>query len=83
MKRFEGVLLASDMDGTLLNSSRLIGRENREALRWFTDCGGRFCVATGRAVEVTRMYFNDIPVNAPYICLNGALVYSQIGRAHV
>lgn len=79
MKRFEGVLLASDMDGTLLNSSRLIGRENREALRWFTDCGGRFCVATGRAVEVTRMYFNDIPVNAPYICLNGALVYSPDG----
>lgn len=79
MKRFEKVLLASDMDGTLLNSNRLIGGENREALRWFTEEGGRFCVATGRAVEVTTMYFNDIPVNAPYICLNGALVYSPDG----
>lgn len=79
MKRFENVLLASDMDGTLLRSDRLIGRENREALRWFTEQGGRFCVATGRAVEVTRMYFNDIPVNAPYICLNGALVYDPDG----
>ena len=79
MKRFENVLLASDMDGTLLNSNRLISGENREALRWFTGEGGRFCVATGRAVEVTQMYFNDIPVNAPYICLNGALVYAPDG----
>lgn len=79
MKRFERVLLASDMDGTLLSSSRLISRENREALQWFTEQGGHFCVATGRAVEVTKMYFNDVPVNAPYICLNGALVYGTDG----
>lgn len=79
MKRFENVLFASDMDGTLLNSSRLIGKENREALHWFTEEGGRFLVATGRAAEVTRMYFNDVPVNAPYICLNGALVYDTDG----
>lgn len=79
MKRFEQVLLASDMDGTLLNSSRLIDSENREALRWFTEQGGHFCVATGRAVEVTKIYFNDIPVNAPYICLNGALIYAPDG----
>lgn len=25
------------------------------------------------------MYFNDVPVNAPYICLNGALVYDTDG----
>ena len=79
MRRFEKVLLASDMDGTLLNSSRLVSRENREALRWFTEQGGHFCVATGRAVEVTVMYFNDYPVNAPYVCLNGALVYAPDG----
>lgn len=79
MKRFENVLLASDMDGTLLNSSRLIGNKDREALRWFTEQGGRFCVSTGRAVEVTRMYFNDVPVNAPYVCLNGSLVYDTDG----
>ncbi len=79
MSRFKNVLLASDMDGTLLNSNRLISRENREALHWFMEQGGRFCIATGRAVEVTRMYFNDISVNAPYICLNGALVYAPDG----
>lgn len=75
MKRFENVLLASDMDGTLLGSNRLVSRENREALQWFVEEGGRFCVATGRAVEATRMYFNDFTVNAPYICLNGSLIY--------
>ena len=40
MGKFDGVLLASDMDGTLLNDQRQIDRGNIEALEYFTQNGG-------------------------------------------
>lgn len=49
MNKFEGMLLACDMDGTLLDSSRRISERNERALRYFTEEGGRFSLATGRA----------------------------------
>ena len=46
MKKFDGMILACDMDGTLLDSSRMISKENAQALRYFTEEGGRFTLAT-------------------------------------
>lgn len=45
--KFEGVLLASDFDDTLVGSDCEVSRGNREALEYFVREGGRFTVSTG------------------------------------
>lgn len=74
MKKFEGMLLASDMDGTLLDKNRRISPRNEEAIRYFTDEGGLFSLATGRTPQAVQAYWAQLPCNAPCILLNGALI---------
>lgn len=80
MKKFEGMLLACDMDGTLLSSDRSISPANLQALRYFTDEGGLFSMATGRAFAAVTEYLGLLPVNAPYSLLNGSLVMDAENR---
>lgn len=75
MKKFEGLLILSDMDGTLLNENREISQENREAVAYFTQNGGRFAVATGRSKTGMEYFLQDICVNAPCVICNGAVIY--------
>ena len=37
MRKFEGMLLACDMDGTLLDSDRCISPENLQAIHYFVN----------------------------------------------
>lgn len=74
MKLFDGVLLASDMDGTLLDSEKRVPRRNLEALKRFTEQGGRFSLATGRSPGAVVRYLEELPINAPYSLLNGAII---------
>ena len=74
MNKFEGILLACDMDGTLLNSDRCISPANLQALDYFAKEGGLFSLATGRAFAAVTDYLQQLPTNAPYSLLNGSLV---------
>lgn len=74
-KLFDGYLLVSDMDGTLISSDHTITEENIKALRFFTDNGGTFTVASGRMVDAVNVFYKYIPVNAPVIIHNGAKIY--------
>lgn len=74
MKKFDGMLLACDMDGTLLDSDRQISEANIQALRYFTEQGGLFSLATGRAYAAVTDYIDLLPINAPYCLLNGSLI---------
>ena len=58
MGKFDGVLLASDFDNTLVwtedalrqgTAMPQVPERNREALRYFMANGGRFAISTGRA----------------------------------
>ena len=75
MGKFDGILLLSDMDGTLLSSTRVISPENLAALRYFMEQGGRFSVATGRSKPGMEHYLEYLPINAPAVIYNGAVVY--------
>ena len=77
MKKFEGMILACDMDVTLLDNNREISREDQQALRYFTEQGGRFTLATGRAPRAIEPYIPQLPFNAPYSLLNGALILDE------
>ena len=54
MGRFDGVMILTDMDGTLLDSQSRLSPENRRAILRFIQQGGRFSVATGRVKQIGR-----------------------------
>lgn len=72
---FEGRLLVCDMDGTLLDSSSKVSKENKAALDRFVEGGGLFTVATGRMEKSVMQYLPELPVNIPAIVYNGAAIY--------
>lgn len=72
---FEGYLLVSDMDGTLLNSNKEISKENLCAIEYFRKHGGKFTVATGRMVDSVETYLDRINLDIPAIIHNGGKVY--------
>lgn len=76
MGRFDGKLLVSDMDATLLNDNHEVTAENFDAINYFISEGGLFTVASGRMIDAVRVYLDRIPVNAPAITYNGAKIYS-------
>jgi hypothetical protein len=84
MGKFDGVLLASDFDNTLIYTEEALlanvpipalSRENREALEYFMAEGGKFAVATGRALVGFAKYAPMVPMNAPCVICNGAALY--------
>ena len=77
MGKFDGILLASDMDGTLLNDKHEIGSATVEALNYFTQNGGHFALATGRTRPATAAYRTLLPCNAPGVYLNGAIICDE------
>lgn len=76
MGKFDGKLLITDMDNTLLNSNREVSEKNRNAIKYFTSEGGKFGVASGRGVDAVRGYKDIIGINIPAVMYNGAMVYS-------
>ncbi len=84
MGRFDGVLLASDFDNTLIYTEEAMLRgepipplpeRNRQALTYFMAEGGRFAISTGRALAAFEKYAPLVPMNAPGVICNGAALY--------
>lgn len=79
-KNFNGILLVSDMDGTLLNNHHMISVQNRTALTRFVAQGGSFTVATGRCEASVEQYLPQLPINLPAILYNGGMIYDFQAR---
>ena len=75
MGKFSQVLFASDFDHTLSDYSDQVPKENIEAIEYFIQEGGRFCVASGRSLPMFRAKTSVVPLNAPCIFYNGAVCY--------
>ncbi|MCD8390372.1 MAG: Cof-type HAD-IIB family hydrolase [Firmicutes bacterium] len=74
--KFDGYLFVSDMDETLLDSNHNISEENRAAIEYFIENGGRFTIATGRSVSAAGEHIEKFKTNAPAILYNGAKIYN-------
>ena len=72
---FDGYLLVSDMDGTLLNKKGKLSEENKRAIEYFVDNGGHFTLATGRMMPSIKRHINKMKVTLPVIMYNGTKVY--------
>lgn len=69
------VLLITDMDGTFLPASKVPSAENLAAVERLMSAGGKFSIATGRSLQASMQYFEQVKVNCPIIMCNGGMVY--------
>lgn len=94
MGKFTGMLLVSDYDNTFhYTEGALAGGglaamppappRNLEAVRRWMEEGGRFTIATGRALAAFRKQAEALPVNAPVIVDNGGAIYDLAGEAYL
>lgn len=74
MKKFENIILCSDIDGTLTNDKGAISKENLDAIEYFTKNGGRFIISSGRFYHYAETTLGYKPCGA-VIGLNGAHIY--------
>ena len=75
MGMFDGLLICTDLDGTLLKKDKSISSENIEAIRHFKNEGGIFTFVTGRMPYFVSQILEKINPNAPFGCVNGAALY--------
>lgn len=73
-------LIASDMDGTLLNDKMQVSDENAAAIRQAQQSGIEFIVATGRGLSEAKPLMADQDLHPAYVTLNGAMVYDEDGN---
>ncbi|MCR8633546.1 Cof-type HAD-IIB family hydrolase [Paenibacillus radicis (ex Xue et al. 2023)] len=82
-KRFQGTMLVTDMDGTLLSSGKTISKENLNAIERFVEQGGLFTLATGRIASSAKRFADQLPIGAPAILYNGAVIHDFIKGENV
>ena len=70
-------LIATDMDGTLLNAAHEVSNENYEAIKYAQSKGITVVIATGRAFYEAHSPMEKTDLSLPYICLNGAEVRDE------
>ena len=75
MKKFDGMLFCTDLDGTLYRDDKTVSRENLDAIEYFKAEGGRFTFITGRPPVIAVEICDLIRPNAPYGCFNGGGIY--------
>ncbi|MBR3942195.1 MAG: HAD family phosphatase [Clostridia bacterium] len=74
MKKFEGIVLCSDLDGTMLENETTIHPENLKALAYFRENGGKFTIATGRQRKSAAHFLEVLKPDFPIITANGAMI---------
>ena len=67
-------LLAIDLDGTLLTPQKLITPRTRDLLCQVSETGIAIVIATGQTSQVLRHECGELPLTAPQIIENGAIV---------
>ncbi|MCR3954971.1 MAG: Cof-type HAD-IIB family hydrolase [Gudongella sp.] len=71
-------LIAIDLDGTLLNSSKKISDENREAVNRLIGLGYQVVIATGRRYYSAKMLVKELDSHLVIMANNGNIVRSSL-----
>lgn len=73
-------LIASDMDGTLLNSEHHIPEKNKNLINIAQQNNIHFVVATGRAYYEALPPLKEAKINCDVISFNGGIIYDKNGN---
>lgn len=76
--KMEYRLIASDLDGTLLNKDGRVSPENWAAIEKLRNLGISFVPATGRAFGELPAELRESPLIRYYITSNGAAIYDKV-----
>ncbi len=68
-------LIATDVDGTLLDDDEKISSRTRAAARAVVDAGAQFVLATGRPPRWVRPIVDQLGFTPMAVCANGAVIY--------
>ena len=68
-------LIASDVDGTLLDADEKITPRTRNAVRAAVEAGARFVLATGRPPRWVQPVVDALGFEPMAVCANGAVIY--------
>ena len=71
-------LIASDLDGTLLNEQSRISRENLDAITALTEKGVYFVPSTGRTYTEIPEQITEHPSIRYFIYSNGSVIYDYL-----
>ena len=77
MNKFDGILLATDLDGTLSIDGN-VSEENIKAIEYFKSNGGLFTLCTGRKHSYLIKNGLDKLANAPILSFNGAVITDNV-----
>lgn len=83
MGKFDGILICTDLDGTLLRNDKSISGENLEAIAHFEREGGYFTFVTGRMPFFVTDIYRTVRPNAPIGCINGGGVFDFERNAYL
>jgi len=81
--KFSGLVLCSDLDGTLLDEKNQISEKNIEAIEYFRKNGGKFMIATGRVPEAVEPVIKNLSLDFPCICHNGCSIYDLKEKIYI
>ncbi|MHC5229712.1 Cof-type HAD-IIB family hydrolase [Enterococcus sp. LJL99] len=73
-------LIASDMDGTLINSQHMISEKNRQAIKKAQSQGIEFIITTGRSYEDAYPQVLAAGLTCNYLVMNGSELRNAKGE---
>lgn len=73
-------LIASDMDGTLLDKNHCISEENIAAIKEAESKGIKFSIVTGRSYDDVRPIIEQYDLDCECVALNGGAYYDKDGN---
>ena len=73
-------ILASDLDGTLLNEQSQISKETADVIKKAQATGIHFVAVTGRAWNTAYPIFEKVGLDVDYVLLNGAQFRTNLGE---
>jgi hypothetical protein len=73
-------LIASDLDGTLLQDDGSISEETVRTIKEAEQQGIHFMVATGRSYQSAKQAITRAGLHVPILCMNGANLYDHEGK---
>ncbi|MDO4685222.1 MAG: HAD family hydrolase [Corynebacterium sp.] len=71
------LLVASDIDGTLIDDAERIPKFVREAIMRMTHAGTVMALATGRPARWMKPVLDQLTVRPVCVCTNGAVIYDS------
>ena len=74
MTRSRPLLVASDVDGTLIDNDHLVPAANRAVVADLVSDGATFVLATGRPPRWLPQVVDQLPVAPLAVCANGAVI---------